>query len=166
MLSREEIIQKIIEDEAVTASLMELSRTHDMDKLHVAFPHYFKACAALATVVNDMGLTTTNTPPDAVGVAKLLPLVTIGMPGFNDGFVSHWGDQYLKMTGVPEVFYEEAGHEARAKGEGGEPNYLHGLLVLDLIGDLIVQMAGTHLMMAAAFNMEKGLQAANGDFKA
>jgi hypothetical protein len=167
MLSREEIFRKIIEDEAISAAVLKMSALYPKGAdVSDVFPSYFRVSAALADKVNELGLTTTNVPPGAVGIAKLVPMVTMAMPGFHDGFTSHWGDEYLKMNGTPEVFFEEAGLEAREKGEAGEANYLHGLLVLDLVGDLIIQMAGTHLMVAAAVNIQQGLESTNGEFKA
>lgn len=169
MLSREEIIDAVLKDHKVTEAVLAASRVYHDDKdLRLIFPHYFRVAAALGDVINKLDLPGANAPEGTQGISKFIPFVAIGMPGFSGGFTSHWGDQYLLEQGVSPMFFEEEGQKARAEGEAGNANYLHGILVIDLAGDLLVQMSGTSLMMAAAANINQGLQELqdSGDFKA
>lgn len=159
MLTRQEIIAAVLKDHNVTEAVLAASRVYHSDEdLPLIFPHYFRVAAALGDVINKLDLPGANAPEGTKGIAKFIPFVALGMPGFSGGFTSHWGDQYLLEQGVDPMFFEEAGKEARADGEAGKANYLHGILVIDLAGDLLVQMSGTSLMMAAAANIEQGLQ--------
>lgn len=162
MKTKEQVFEEILADQAITDAVLEVSRTFQGEWKN-AFAPYFRTAAALADCITRMDLPGEHCAPGAEGIACLLPYITIGMPSLNDGFTSHWGDEYLRSKGVEEIFFEEAGLEARTKGEAGEPNYLYGLLILDTVGDIIVQLAGTHLMVAAAVNIDKGLTHTAGD---
>lgn len=169
MLTRQEIIEAVLNNHAVTEAVLAASRVYHSDHdLQLIFPHYFRVAAALGDVINELDLPGKNAPEGTKGIAKFIPFIAIGMPGFSGGFTSHWGDQYLKSQGIDQMFFEEEGKKARDEGEAGNANYLHGILVIDLAGDLLVQMAGTSLMMAAAANIEQGLQEVKnaGSFKA
>ena len=169
MKSRQEIIEAILNNDRVTEAVLAASRAYTGDKdLHRIFPHYFRVAAALGDVINELDLPGANAPEGTKGIAKFIPFVAIGMPGFSGGFTSHWGDAFLLSEGIDPMFFEEAGKKAREDGESGQYNYLHGILVIDLAGDLLVQMSGTSLMMAAAANIQQGLQEVqnSGSFKA
>lgn len=90
------------------------------------------------------------------GYSKFIPFVAIGMPGRSAALAPHWGDGYLISQGEDPMFFEELGKEARAEGEAGNPNYLHGLLVVDLAGDLLVQMSGMSLMAGRGGEYREG----------
>ncbi len=163
MKTQQEIIAAVLNDQAVTDAVLAISASYKSDAdLPKIFPHYFRVSAALSDVINALDLSGVNAPESAKGISKFIPFVAIGMPGFSGGFTAHWGDGYLISQGEDPMFFEELGKEARAEGEAGNPNYLHGLLVVDLAGDLLVQMSGTSLMMAAAANIEKGLAEVKG----
>lgn len=151
MKTQQEILSEILKDQAVTEAMVALSASFkDVDNIQISFPYYFRVCAALSDVINTLGLPTENAPAGAEGINRLIPFVAIGMPCFGSQIVEHLGDAFLISEGVDQLFFEEAANEARLKGEGGEPNYMHGLLVLDLIGGLLVEMCGVSLMVATA----------------
>lgn len=158
MKTRDQIFEEILKDQVVTDAVLECSRVFkDVEDIRWAFPHYFRVAAALGDVVNRLDLPGANAPESAEGIARVIPFITIGMPGMYDQFTAHWGDYFLIQNGVDQMFFEEEGIKARELGEAGEPNYLHGLLILDVIGNTFAQLAGTSLMIAAALNLDNGL---------
>lgn len=166
MKTRNEIFEEILKDQSVTDAVLAISASFKgLEDTAIAFPHYYRVAAALSDVVNKLELTSKHAPQGAVGAAAMVPFVTIALPGFHDPFTAHWGDEYLKSQGIEEIFFEEEGLKARELGDAGDPNYLHGLLVISLVGDYLIQVAGTSLMMAAAMNIKQGLEE-TGSFKA
>lgn len=160
MISREEIFEALLGDDNITEALMELSAAYRKDNLRYAFAPYYRLCAVVSEQVDKLDLPGKNSPPEAVGLGKMVPFVAIALPGFGQGFVEHWADAYLAEQGEEPIFYNEAAQEALERGDGGEANYLHGLLACAAIADAMMQMMGAQLLMAAAVNLEP---VANGD---
>lgn len=164
MKTRDTIFKEILADQAVTDAVLAMSKSFKEGDWSVSFAPYFRVCGALADCLNRMEIQKHG--PGEEGLLTLVPYVALGMPGFNQGFTSHWCDAYLGATdGTPEIFFEEAAFEARVKGEAGEPNYVHGLLMLDGVGDMIVQIAGMSLLVATAENLRESELLEAGDMK-
>lgn len=160
MISREEIFEALLGDDSITDALIELSAVYRKDNLRAAFAPYYRLCAVVSEQVDKLDLPGVNSPPEAVGLGKMVPFVAIALPGFGQGFVEHWADAYLAQQGEDPIFYNDAAKEALGRGEDGEANYLHGLLTCAAIADAMMQMMGAQLLMAAAVNLEP---VANGD---
>lgn len=158
MKTQQEILSEILKDQAVTTAVLGLSESFKgMEEVRFSFPHYFRVCAALSDVINALELPTVNAPSGAEGVNRLIPFVALGMPAFGSHIAEQLGEAFLRSQGVDKLFYEEAAGEACDKGEAGEPNYLHGVIVLDLVGGLLVEMCGVSLMVAAARDIDESL---------
>lgn len=165
MKTQQEILSEILKDQAVTAAVLGLSESFkNIDSVRLSFPHYFRVCAALGDVINALELSTVNAPPGADGLNRFIPFVALGMPAFGSQLIEHLGDAYLESQGIDKLFYDEVAAEARDKGEAGEPNYMHGLLVLDLVGGLLVEMCGVSLMVAVAQDIDESLPQSAGEF--
>lgn len=160
MISREDIFEALLQDDDITEALLELSAAYRKDNLRAAFPAYYRVCAVVAEQVDKLDLPGKNSPPEAVGLGKLVPFVAMALPGFGQGFVEHWADAYMAEQGEEQIFYNEAAQEAWDRGEAGEANYIHGLLACAAVADSMMQMMGTQLLLAAAVNLEP---VANGD---
>ncbi len=159
MKTRQEIFKEILADQAITDIVVGISaKFKTVEDLRHTFADYYRLCGTLSDHVNAMDLPGEHSPADVKGIGRLIPFITIGMPGLHTEFMAHWGDEFLAANGVDPLFFEEEGVKARDLGEAGEANYLHGLLVVSLIGDTFVQLAGTQLMVAAAVNLEQGLE--------
>ena len=155
MKTQEEIFDAILADQAITDIVLEASALNikEDDVLQPLFPLYFRLCAALSECITRLDLSGEHAPDKTVGAGVYIPYVTIGMPAFSDYMVTHWSAAYMTQQGIDKMFFNEEAEKRILAGEGGEPNYLHGVLLLDVLGSTIVQLAGTSLMMAAAVNL-------------
>jgi hypothetical protein len=160
MISREEIFEALLGDDNITEALLELSAAYRKDNLRAAFAPYYRLCAVVSEQVDKLDLPGKNSPPEAVGLGKMVPFVAIALPGFGQGFVETWADSYLALQGEDLMFYNDVATEANEQGEAGEANYVHGLLACAAVADAMMQMMGAQLLMAAAVNLEP---VANGD---
>lgn len=159
MISREEIFEALLQDEDISDALLELSSCYKTESdLRFAFPAYYRLCAVVSEQVDKLDLPGKNSPPEAVGLGKMVPFVAIGLPGFNEGFLEHWADEYLTLQGHEPVFFNDVAAEAYAEGESGKPNYVHGLLVCGAVADAMMQMMGAQLLMGAALNMDASFE--------
>lgn len=156
MKTQEEIFEVILADQAVTDIVLEASRLNvkEGDDLQPLFPLYFRLCAALSECITRLDLSGEHAPDKAEGAAVYIPYITIGMPAFSDYMVTHWSAAYMKQQGIDKMFFNEEAEKQLLAGESGDANYLHGVLLLDVLGSTIVQLAGTSLMMAAAVNLQ------------
>lgn len=155
MITREKIYESILADQNVTDAVVAVSASYVEDHVEKSIPAYFRVCAALSEVVTELDLM--NHGPEGLEgtMAQLAPYVVLGMPGVSDGVIAAWSEAYLKPT--TEDGYLESLRSAVAEGDAGKPNYVHGLMIMDTVADIIKGVAGTSLMVAAAVKMEENL---------
>lgn len=144
-MERELIIDAMLKSENLVASILATSQSYVPLHLEASIPNYFTTCSEISKVILKLDLI--NNGPEGVQgtVFSLSPFVALALPGMAQGFVHHLCDGWLLNQGFSPDQFEEKVKAYSDAGDAGEPNFVHGVLVLDSIGVALGMILGTYM---------------------
>lgn len=146
-MKREDVLREIIGDDAITAAILALSKAHKKEDLDVAMPEYFRLCAALGDLITRLKLSADCPEEYKNHLEAYMPYLTVGMPGFSKGFCEALCDQKFRMADISDEESKNILEESVVRGDAGEPNYIHGILIADTVGESLKRL---HVMVLGA----------------
>lgn len=153
-MTREEILSGIVKNEKITAAVLAVSKSHVENHPEKSMAAYFSTCAALATHLDEIDIVMKGPEGTQDNVSCLIPFVSISMPGFSDGFVANWAEDYCLSVDVEDEKQEDYILSNTLEGDKGTPNYIHGLMIIDMIGTTLAGLGGMAMLLASTQVME------------